>query len=522
MAVLRAESLDSEGEPIDAPAHRSLAPTLMFSFGAHLLIAAIGVLVVPVYLRLLGADGYGLFGFYVVLQSWMLLFDMGVSPAVGRQLSRYRAGALSAHAAAGLMKAAEAMFLLGGVAATAVFLLSSAWLASHWLGASRLSHAEILRALQLVGCLMAGRWMAGLYQTALVGLERQTTANIISLAGALARAVASTAALVLVAPTPVVFFTTQAILTLAEAVASRLVLGGALPRAGPGQGPEWGLLSREFRFAAGLAASAAIATMINQADKLALSHVLTLGDFGRFSLVVSICSGIALVVPPFAQAFQPRLTALLAQGRDAEFARLYRLSIALIIAIIAGLAGTIAVQPELVVYAWTGDRGLAQHLAPILTPYALGAGVSAFLFVPFFMQYAQGSMRLHLTGNMLFGAVWIPALWWTATTYGPVGAGLTWLAGNLLFLILWVPVVHRRWLSKPERTGLAWRSWVRVALLGALLVATRLIDPAAVDRLGALALLASISIVVTAAGLVSSAPLRAYAWAKLGHWRGAA
>ena len=55
-----------------------LAPTLAFGFAVHVVVALIGVLVVPIYLHLMGADAYGLVGFYVVLQSWMLLFDLGL------------------------------------------------------------------------------------------------------------------------------------------------------------------------------------------------------------------------------------------------------------------------------------------------------------------------------------------------------------------------------------------------------------------------------------------------------------
>jgi O-antigen/teichoic acid export membrane protein len=517
---LQAEPIQSGESGTATPLGQGLAPTLLFGFGAHVIIAVIGILVVPIYLHLLGPEGYGLFGFYVVLQSWMVIFDLGVSPAVGRQLSRFKAGALTAGEAGGLLKAAEAMFLAGGIAAAAIFVLSSDWLAANWLGASSLAPREIHRALQLIGCLIAGRWMAGLYQTALVGLERQISANMVALSGALARAVISTAALVFVASTPVTFFIVQATLTLAEAIACRLILARAMPRtAAGGQRPHWNLLAREFRFAGALALSAAIATMISQADKLALSHVLSLAEFGKFSLIVSICAGIALVVPPFAQAFQPRLTALLAQARRAEFAELYRLSLVLIIAVVAGLAGTIAVQPELTVYAWTGDRALAEHLAPALSAYALGAGVSAFLFAPFFLQYALGSVRLHLIGNALFGAVWIPALWLAATRFGALGAGLTWLGGNLLFVVAWIPVVHRRWLSAEERAGLAWGAWGRVALLTAPLAATRLIDPHAVDRIGALAILGVVSLTVMAIGVLSSRPLRDQARQWLGQGR---
>jgi O-antigen/teichoic acid export membrane protein len=476
-----------------------------------LAVALIGIVSAPIYLWLLGAEGYGLFGFYVVLQSWMILFDLGLTPTVARQLSRYRAGVLDAGAATGLWKAAEILFWIGGVAVAVIFFLASGWVARHWLGPSRLTPGQINLALQVAGCMMAGRWMAALYQNALVGLERQSSANLILLVGALLRPAVTVAALLFIAKSPVTFFAAQSAVTVAEAAAYRLLLFRTMPRAPPGQAPRWRLLSNQLGFAAGIAVSAAITTMINQSDKLALSHVLPLAEFGIFSLVVSICSGIALVVPPFAQAFQPRLTTLLAQRRREEFVHVYRLALALIIALAAGTAGTIAAEPQLVLYAWTGSRQIAHHLGLVLSLYALGAGINAVLFAPFVLQYACGRIRLHVIGNVLFGAVWIPLAVWAAYAFGPIGTAVVWLAGNLLFLIIWAPLVHRRLLSSEERRGIGRRSWLSVAVLGAVLAATRLIDANDIGRLGALGLLASIGAVVTAVGLVSSRDLRDYA-----------
>jgi O-antigen/teichoic acid export membrane protein len=296
--------------------------------------------------------------------------------------------------------------------------------------------------------------------------------------------------------------------TVIEAVACRVLLMRVMPKSAPGQNAHWRLLTNELRFAGGLALSSAVGTMIYQADKLTLSHVLPLAEFGVFSLVVSVCSGIALVVPPFAQAFQPRLTTLLAQGRRAEFVLVYRLSLVLIAVLVLGMAGAIAAQPEMVLFAWTGHRDLAVQLAPVLALYAAGTGISAFLFAPFFLQFAHGVIRLHVIGNILFGVVWIPAIVWSAVTYGTLGAGAAWLTGNLLFLIFWTPVVHRRFLSKAERRGMGPEVWLRVLVIGGALAATRVLHPAAFNRLESLAALAAISITLTLAGVLSSRALR--------------
>ena len=159
-------------------------------------------------------------------------------------------------------------------------------------------------------------------------------ACIRALVFAIARAAATVAALRLIAPSPVIFFAAQAVMTLAEALVVRTLLGMALPRAAAPLSEGWPLLSTELRFVGGLAVSSAVSTMINQVDKLALSHVLPLSQFGVFSLVVTICAGIALIVPPFVQSFQPRLTGLMAKGRREAFVDLYRLSAAMIVVLV--------------------------------------------------------------------------------------------------------------------------------------------------------------------------------------------
>ncbi len=487
-----------------------MAPTLVFSFGSHVAMALVGVLVVPVFLRQLGAEGYGLVTFYVVLQGWTLLLDVGLSPALARQLSRYRAGALCADDALGLMRAAETIFLGAGVIAGGLFFFAAPWVGRHWLGPSNLAPDELTYVMRLIGALLVFRWLASLYQAALVGLEHQTSANAVALFGLVMRSAGAIAALALVSPSPAVFFVIQTAVTVAEVVACRLLLSRALPSGG-GAGQAWRLLSKEFSFAAGLTASALVAMAINQADKLALSHVLPLGQFGVFGLVVSVCSGISMVVPPFVQAFQPRLTLLLAQGRRPDFIHVYRLAIAFNIAIVLALAGAIAAQPEMVVFAWTGNRTLGVTLAPTLSLYALGTGINAFLFAPFVLQYAQGLVRLHLIGNLIFGAVWIPTAVWSAFAFGTIGTGLTWLCGNLLFLVIWAPFIHRRLLSTSERKGLGSRAGIQTLPPACLLVATRLIDPSKITRWEALAVLGAISLAIVLLASLLSGDLRAFA-----------
>lgn len=495
-------ALDGGRAPNDH--RRGIGRTLGVGFSVHFLIALINLLAVPLFLKLLGAQGYGLVTFSLVLQAWMALMDLGVSPTLARQLSRFRAGAVAVEEAASLMRAAESLFVTAGLIAGLAFVFGAPWIGSRWLGGSSLAPEVLDRSLRLMGALLVLRWLTTLYQSALVGLERQNRTNFVALIGAIGRYGGGLVVLVTVSASPVAFFVVQVVFTLAEAIACRVMLSAVLPRhAGAKAWPDgWRLLRREFNFAVGLTVAAAAGVLINQADKLALSHTLSLEQFGVFGLIVSIVGGIAMIVPPFVQVFQPRLTTLLAQGRGEAFVHVYRLAAGIIVALAAGLAGVIAARPEWVIWAWTGRADLAAELAPALCLYAAGSAIASYLFVPYLLQYAQGRVRLHVIGTSVWAVIGIPLAVWAAFAWGAVGTGAVWLAGNLAYLILWVPVIHDRRLTGAERAGLDAALWIRGGFIAALLAASRLIPVPPLARPAAfvaLALTSLATMVLTAA-----------------------
>jgi len=46
-----------------------------------------GVAFVPLYIKYLGVEAYGLIGIFAILQSMLALLDMGMKPTLSRELS---------------------------------------------------------------------------------------------------------------------------------------------------------------------------------------------------------------------------------------------------------------------------------------------------------------------------------------------------------------------------------------------------------------------------------------------------
>jgi O-antigen/teichoic acid export membrane protein len=410
-----------------------------------------------------------------------------------------------------LFAAFALVMILGGA-------LGARWIQAHWLGGSHLTSSEIQRAIVLIGICLAARWLATFYQIALQGLERQRESGGVALFGALARTALSLIVIVAVRRDATGFFVGQLIGVFLEVVCSRVLLMRAQPRGAVDLTLGARTLRLESGFAASVAATAALATLINETDKLVLSHSLTLAELGFCSLVWTLCSGIRLATPPLAQVAQPRLVRLLAEGDRPAFVDLYQTLKAAFLVCVCSLAGTLAVLSRAALFAWTGDAALASHMAPVLAVYAGATGVSALFMPPYLLQFASGRTNLQLFGNIGFGAVLVPALFVCAARWHAFGVGAALLAGNLAFLAIWVPIVERRFLTSTEGSVGPSRWAIPVAAMGAAIVIFSLAESLAPSRLGCAGLVAVTAAAALVIGGVASKPLRRslFARARLG------
>jgi len=136
-----------------------------------------GLAFVPVYIRYLGVEAWGLVGFMSMLQAWLTLLDMGLSPTLSREMARFQAGAHSAQSIRDLLRSLEMIY--GGVAVAVVGIvwLIAPWVAVHWLSATQVSAASVAQAIGMMGLVLAARMVEQVYRGAIQGLQRQVWLN---------------------------------------------------------------------------------------------------------------------------------------------------------------------------------------------------------------------------------------------------------------------------------------------------------------------------------------------------------
>ena len=424
----------------------SLKRNILSNYASQLYVTAAGIVMVPLYIQYMGAEAYGLVGFFAMLQAWFNLLDMGLTPTMARESARYRGAAISLLDYRRLARALEGVFaavaLLGGVL---LFSLAQP-IAGRWLNASELPLQEVTQALQLMAAIVALRWMCGLYRGVITGAERLVWLSGFNSVIATGRFVLILPVLMFVSASPQAFFGFQLGVAVLEIGGLAWMAYRLLPVIPAGQNIrwEWAPLRPVIKFSLSIAFTSSVWVLVTQTDKLVLSKILPLAEYGYFTVAVLVASSIMIVSGPISGALTPRMTRLHAEGHHDALIAVYRQATQLVTVIAIPAALVLIFFAPKVLWAWTGDTALVQHAAPALRLYAVGYAFLAVGAFPYYLQYAKGNLRLHLIGNALFLLLLIPSVIWAATHYGMTGAGWAWLVSNAVYFVLWTSLVHNK------------------------------------------------------------------------------
>ena len=409
-----------------------------------LLPAVIGLLVVPVYVRLMGVESYGLVGLFASLQSVLGLLDLGLSTTANRELARLSAQAGTAQEARDLVRTLERVYWgLAAVIALAVAALAP-WLSESWLQSAQLSTAAVQHAIVLMGLAIALQFPATFYGGGLGGLQRQVAYNGIAIAVGVLRAIGAVVILTWVSPTIGAFLACQVVMSAVLTIVTGWRLWASLPSAQAPARFRPALLSGVRRFAAEMTGISILAVILTQLDKLILSRMLTLEQFGYYSLATVLATGLYLLASPVYTAAFPRFSQLISSGDHEGLRRLYHTSCQLVAAIVLPAALAAAVFSRELLYAWTGNLTTAEAAHQVLSLLMLGTALNTLAITPYTLQLAYGWTRLALVQNAVAVACLVPLIVAMTVRYGAAGAAGMWILLNAGYVSAGLAIMHRR------------------------------------------------------------------------------
>ncbi len=371
---------------------------------------------------------------------------MGMAPTINRQVARCSALGNLKEAGKLLHTLAVVYWCVAG--AIALFILALAPLiASYWLKSKQLSPATISHAVMLMGLVVAFRWPIGLYQGALMGAQRITVSSAINMVMVTISNLGAIAVLAFVSPTIEALFIWQACVGLIHAGAMRL---GAWRVIGGLRNIQFDIneLKNIWRFSAGMSGLAVLSIILMQLDKVILSKMLDLEDFGRYMLAMTLANGLLILLTPIFNVIYPRLASLVFLRDEEKIIRLYRTGIFFLAAIVFPTTVAIIILAKDILFLWTNNIGLASTVAPILILLIIGTALNGIMIFPYALQLAYGHTKIPLTIVASLIIVYIPLTIFFVMTYGAVGGALAWAILNLIYIIFGTWITHQHLLKE--------------------------------------------------------------------------
>jgi len=428
-----------------------LGKNIIASVSNSLWSALLSLAVVPVYIKLLGMESFGLIGFFATLQSMLLILDLGLAPTINREVARcYAKGQLNK--AAKLLSTLSVLYWCAAIVILLLIFFLAPLIATYWLSPRELDKESLVSALSLMGVVIAVRSPIGLYQGALTGAQRLSMSSYLNIVMISFANLGAIAFLYFVSPTIEAFFLWQGLVaTLHVIILHRLAwhVIGAKPK----RRFDIEEIRRVWGFVASVGLAAGTGLLFSQLDKVIISKTMSLDSFGEYAVAKIVVGALYIAVIPVFQAVYARMSMLVAADDEEPVRQLYYTGTYILAAVIFPLAFTLVFFSEPLVGLWTQDAALAKAIAPVVALLALGTTLHGIMHFPYALQLAYARSDIALKANLVLMVVTVPVTATLAFRYGLMGGATAWLVLQSLYLLLGTMWTHQALL---KGQGLHW------------------------------------------------------------------
>lgn len=402
-----------------------------------------GLAFVPLYIKLMGVESYGIVGVFTSLVGMLTVLDLGLSQAMTREMALLSVDRKNARRLADTARTLEVVYWCIAFCVALVIVLLSQFIAYRWLKPVQLSRESLLHALWIMALVIGLRWPLAIYSGGLNGLQRQVLVNVILTVFATLQGAGALAVLWFIEPSIHAFFFWQALIALLQVAVLRVALWRCLSPGVKGRFRQ-DVLREIWGFAAGMSGISLAAVILTQLDKVLLSRMLTLTEFGYYVFASAIAGALYKIIGPIFVAYYPRLTELVANGDQLSLTRTYHQACQLMAIAIVPTALVLALFSDEILMLWTNSPDIVANCSLLVSLLVMGYVLNGFMNMPYALQLAHGWTKLAFCINAVAVFILVPAIYFAALNWGAVGAAVTWIVLNAGYVLIGIQLMHRR------------------------------------------------------------------------------
>lgn len=441
----------------------SLKANIIANFAGNGWSALIGILFVPIYLKYIGPEGYGLIGIFSSLQLVLSLMDGGLSITLNKEMSRLSVLPGKEQQMHNLVKTLGTVYWFMAFVAGVIALGLSPFLARYWVQPKDLSVQTITYAFLLLSISLTFQLPINFYTGGLQGLQRQVILNTIRIIFTTVKSVGALLVLLFVSNSILAFFGWILLVTILQAISMKYILWDCLPKTTSKPIFDKQELKKIWRFAAGIAGISLTTILLTQVDKIILSKMLSLEQFGYYTISCTLGFMIYQIASPLTQSYFPKFSNLISLNKTDELKNLYHQGCQMISVLVLPATFILVFFSKELIFIWTKNLTTAENTWMITAIYALGTGLNGLMNIPYVLTLSCGWTKLGFYQNIFFLILMIPLTIFLALKYGAVGGAVSWAIINTLYFFITPHLIHKK-ILKGEVVNWYWKDSLKPLL----------------------------------------------------------
>lgn len=434
----------------------SIRKNVIFNFLGKIWTILVSIIFVPIYVKVLHEEAYGIVTFFAVMQSVLNILGVGLQRTLRREFSRSKDSKDDVNIYKyKIMRSAEFVYFIIFLIIFLMCFCGADYISNRWLNYETLDSWVVSKTITMMGLSIGLQLIANLYAGGIYGLDLQGLANVLQMGWMTLKNIGVIPVVYFSKGNVLAFFIWMVVADVIYSVVLRCVL---IKKISDNSVLRWSfldmsLLKKIWKYAAGLFVISIGTAISTQIDKIVMSKSLTVTECGAYNCAAQLGGFTAYIPTIIGTAIFSNLASLAFDKKTEQAEKLFLSMNRLCTLVVTSLSVFIAVFSYEIILVWTGSEIYADIMKKAAPFLIIGFMFNAFQQVPYDYLLAFGNTKI----NQRMLAITIP---YSCTitvvmtkNFGVMGAALAWFILLLIVTVVYLLLFYKFCFNK---SGLIW------------------------------------------------------------------
>ncbi len=380
-------------------------------------------LFIPIYIKFLGIEGYGVIGIYIVFFTFLTFTDFGMTATITRLMALKDDSTETTRNKKTIFNTFEITYFSVMIVILLLSLIFLDPISSNFFNESDGVIQDKIFIFFLMIWSLFFQLPSSLYVGALMGLNRQQTANILMSTAALARGIFAILFLY-INPSLESFFCSQILVNISYLIILKTSVQKSLTGTNTVKRFDIKVLKDNLTFTSNMALLSILGIILSNSDKLFIANLLSLRDIGLYTLAFNLSTLPIMICQIISVSSYPKIIEEVENFQALSFSKFYQGLNTLMATILIPLCLTLTFFNYHISYAWIGDMEISRDVYFYAVILVAAQTIQGSTMIAYYFALSRQVTLPQIVIALFSAVILLPVMYFSIIKYELLGASL--------------------------------------------------------------------------------------------------